>query len=94
MIIFVFYRRKTSESSELDNFAVSANMAYGEVNLKPMEVEGEYENPDTIIPKPSGQGNVEATAATNTYEAIGTSNPVAPDYATMEEAVCVNQHST
>ena len=92
--MLLFYRRKTSESSGSDNFAVSANMAYDEVNLKPMEVEGEYENPETIILKPSGQGNVDATATTNTYEAIGTSNPVAPDYATMEEAVCVNQHST
>jgi hypothetical protein len=56
-------------------------MAYGEVNLKPLEAEGEYENPDTIL-KSSGQGN--------TYEAIGASNP---EYATTEEAVCVTQYS-
>ena len=67
-------------------------MAYGEVNLKPMEAEGEYENPETIILKPSGQGNVEATA-TNTYEAIGASNPAAPEYVTMGGAVCLTQHS-
>ena len=56
------YRRKTSKSSKdsMNDFAVSTNMAYGEVNLKPMEAEGEYENPDTIILKPSGQENIEA----------------------------------
>ena len=94
--MLVFNRRKTPESTKVDianNFAVSTNMVYGEVNLKPMETEGEYEDSDTIILKPSVQGNAEATA-TNTYEAIGTSNPAAPEYATMEEAVCVNQHST
>ena len=87
--MLVFYRRKTLESAKdnTNEFAVSANMAYAEVNLKPMEAEGEYENPETIILKPSGQGNVEATATTNTYEAIGASNPAAPEYATMEEAV-------
>ena len=95
-MLILLYRRKTSESAKdnTNDFAVSANMAYGEVNLKPMETEGEYENPETIIPKPSGQGNVEATATTNTYEAVGGSNPVAPEYAIMEEAVCVTQHST
>ena len=94
--MFVFYRRKTSESTKDDvtnDFAVSTNMAYGEVNLRPMEVEGEYENPEIIILKPSGQGNVDAIA-TNTYEAIGAINPAAPEYATMKEAVGVNQHST
>ena len=49
--MLVFYRRKTSESAKdiTNDFAVSANMAYGEVNLKPTEAEGEYENPDTIL---------------------------------------------
>ena len=69
--MLVFYRRKTSESSkDIDNtndFAVSANMAYGEVNLKPMEAEGEYENPDTIILKPSGQGNIKAWQQLQTH---------------------------
>ena len=70
--MLVFYRKKTSESSkDIDNntndFAVSANMAYGEVNLKPMEAEGEYENPDTIILKPSGQGNVKAWQQLQTH---------------------------
>ena len=48
------------------NIAVSANMAYGEVTLKPagmITMEGEYENPDT-----SDQWN-ETTAASN-YETI------------------------
>ena len=51
-------------------------MAYGEVNLKPEEAEGEYENPDTIL-KPSGQGT-ETVTTMNTYEAVDTSNPAAP----------------
>ena len=66
-------------------------MAYGEVSLKPRETEGEYENPDNIL-KPSGEWN-EATA-TNTYEAMDTSNPAAPEYASTEEAVCVTHHSS
>ena len=68
--MFVFYRRKTSESTKDDvtnDFAVSTNMAYGEVNLKPMEAEGEYENPDTIILKPSGQGNIKAWQQLQTH---------------------------
>ena len=54
-----------------NNIAVSANMAYGEVSLKPgmMAMEGEYENPDKIL-KPSAQRN-ETTAASN-YETIDT----------------------
>ena len=68
--MFVFYRRKTSESTKDDvtnDFAVSTNMAYGEVNLKPMEAEGEDENPDTIILKPSGQGNIKAWQQLQTH---------------------------
>ena len=96
MIIIIrsllFCRRKSSDSAKNKNdFTVSANMAYGEVNLKPRETEGEYENPDNIL-KPSGNRN-EATA-TNTYDAIDTSNPAAPEYASTEEAVCVTHHSS
>ena len=69
--MLVFYRRKTSESSkDIDNtndFAVSTNMAYDEVILKPMEAEGEYKNPDTIILKPSGQGNIKAWQQLQTH---------------------------
>ena len=61
-------------------------MAYGEINLKPREAEGEYENPDTIL-KPSGQGT-ETVTTTNTYETVDTSNPAAPEYASAEKAIC------
>ena len=68
--------RKRSAHKNTDsnkNIAVSANMAYGEVTLKPavmMTMEGEYENPDKIL-KLSDQWN-ETTAASN-YETIDTS---------------------
>ena len=52
-------------------------MAYGEVNLKPRETEGEYENPDTIL-KLYGQGT-ETITSTNMYEAVDTSNRAAPE---------------
>ena len=70
----------------MNDFSVSANMAYGEVKLKLREVEGEYENPDSIL-KPSGQGRTEAVTTTNTYEAVDTRNPAAPEYAGIEECV-------
>ena len=41
-------------------------MAYDEVNLKPREAEGEYENPDNIL-KPSGERNETAII---TYETM------------------------
>ena len=45
-------------------------MAYGEVNVKAgMVVEGEYENPDNIIQKPSKRAET-ATASGSTYETI------------------------
>ena len=66
-------------------------MAYGEVSLKPRETEGEYENPANIL-KPSGEWN-EATV-TNTYEAMDTRNPAAPEYASTEEAIRVTHHSS
>ena len=67
----------------MNNFAVSANMAHGEVNLM---AEAEYENPDAIL-RPSGQ---ETKAITNIlYKAID-SNPAAQ----TEEAVCITHDST
>ena len=74
MVIPINLCRK--RSAHKNDFAVSANMAYGEVNLKPgmISMEGEYENPDKIL-KPSGQWN-EMTAASN-YETIDTSKPPA-----------------
>ena len=77
MNIIIIICRKRSAHKGTDNnksIAVSANMAYGEVTLKPagmMAMEGEYENPDKIM-KPSDQWN-EATAASN-YETIDASN--------------------
>ena len=68
--------RKRSAHKNTGNkniIAVSANMAYGEVTLKPtgmMTVEGEYENPDKIL-KPSGQWS--GTTAASNYETIDTS---------------------
>ena len=72
------------KSPNKDDFAVSANTAYGEVNLKPGEIEGEYENPDKILGK-SGQ-STDTTTTASTYE---TTNPAAPEYASTDEAVCV-----
>ena len=72
---FIYLCRKRSthkNAGNSNNIAVSANMAYGEVSLKPemMVMEGEYENPDKIL-KPSAQRN-ETTTASN-YETIDTS---------------------
>ena len=59
-------------------------MAYGEVSLKPREVDGEYEIPDAIL-KPSGQvTDHETIATTNMYEAVDTMNPAALEYASTE----------
>ena len=70
------------------DFTVSANMAYGGVNLKPRETDhGEYENPESIL-KPSTE------TTTNTYEAMDTINPAAPEYASTEETLCVTHHSS
>ena len=85
--MLIFCRRKSSDSAKNKNdFTVSANMAYGEVNLKPREVEGEYENPESIL-KPSDEWTEPTT--TNMYEAMDTSNPAAPEYASTEETLCV-----
>ena len=54
----------------MNNFAVSANMAYGEVNLM---AEAEYENPDAIL-RLSGQKTEAITNINSMYEAID-SNP-------------------
>ena len=70
--------KKKNDSSGND-FAVSANMAYGEVTLKPVAggVDGgEYENPDKIL-------RTEAS----TYESIHSSKPGASEYASVEDTV-------
>ena len=89
-IMLINCRRKSSAKPKID-FTVSANVAYGEVNLKPRETEGEYENPDTIL-KPSGQG----TETTNMYEAVATSTSAAPEYAiaSTEEVMGVTHLSS
>ena len=74
-------RKRSTHNKNTDNknIAVSANMAYGEVTLKPavmMIMEGEYENPDKIL-QPYNQWS-EATAASN-YETIDTSKQPAMD---------------
>ncbi len=67
-------------------------MAYGEVNLKPRDaLEREYENPESIL-KPSGEWT--EASATNMYEAMDTSNPAAPEYASTEETVSATHHSS
>ena len=82
-----FQRRKSLDSAK-DVFAVSANMAYDEVHVKPREeAEVEYEYPDTLL-RPSGQGTEPVASSTNVYRGMATSNSVAPEYATTEEAVC------
>ena len=54
----------------MNNFAVSANMAYGEVNLM---AEAEYENPDALL-RPSDQ---KTEAITNIMHEAIDSNPAA-----------------
>ena len=72
--------RKKSTSKNKNDFAVSANMAYGEVALKSMAGDvdgGEYENPDKMLR--AGQ-YTEASA----YETIHSSQPEAPEYASVK----------
>ena len=62
------YRKR---SSKKDEFAVSANMAYGEVKLGTKgEVGGEYEDPDKIVR--SGRRDYQQAAAYEqaAYESI------------------------
>lgn len=59
-MLVLFCRRKSSTQNKTD-FTVSTNMAYWEVNLKPKETEGEYENPESIL-KPSGEWTEAITA--------------------------------
>ena len=67
-------------------------MACGEMNLKPREMEGEYENPDTIL-NPPGQWT-ETVTTTIKYEAVDTSNPAEPEYANTEEVMYETYHSS
>jgi hypothetical protein len=75
--------RKKSSSKSKSDFAVSANMAYGKITVKPVGggVDGgdlEHENPDKILM---------TEASTMSYESIQSSIPEAPEYASMEDTV-------
>ena len=80
--IFKHHRGRSSRKTE---FVVSANMAYGHVNLQHEEMGGEYENPDKI--RRSCRQWSETTAAASTYETIR-GNPAASEYASTDETVC------
>ena len=91
--IILCRKRSAHKNSKNSNIAVSANMAYGEVNLKPrpgvtsMEG-GVYENPDKILKPSDAQWN-ETTAASN-YETIDATKQCgsAKEHATTNDSVC------
>ena len=67
LTVILIYRKKSS--NEID-FAVSSNMAYGEVKLEPLGggEGGVYEDPEEM--GKSGQGN-DGYSADNEYETTG-----------------------
>jgi hypothetical protein len=73
-------RKKSSGKNKNDlsgnDFAVSANMAYGEVTLKPVAGDGEYENPNEIL-----------RTGASTYEPIHSSKAETSEYASVEDTV-------
>ena len=75
-------QRKSGKS----DFAVSANMAYGQVKLDTLgDVGGEYENPDRLARHgQSGGGNYEPTGQPAPYE-LPVSQSEAPVYATADD---------
>jgi hypothetical protein len=81
----VLHRRRKSGKSD---FAVSANMAYGEVKLEALgDIGGEYEDPDKLARSGRGGGdggNYESAGcpAPNEFPA---SKPEAPVYATADD---------
>lgn len=90
--IILCRKRSAHKNSRNSNIAVSANMAYSEVNLNPgartsMEG-GVYENPDKILKPSDAQWN-ETTAASD-YETIDTSKQCgsAKEHATTDDSVC------
>ena len=76
--------RKSGKS----DFAVSANMAYGQVKLEALgDVGGEYEDPDKLARSGRGGprgGNYEPTQYPAPYE-FPVSDPEAPVYATADD---------
>ena len=78
-------QRKTGKS----DFAVSANMAYGQVKLGGLgDAGGEYEDPDKLARSGrgggGGGGNYEPTGCPAPYE-FPVSKPEAPVYATADD---------
>ena len=72
----MFRNKKSSlKLNKKDDFAVSANMAYGEVKLESTQL---YEEPDRVVR--SDQGHYELTE----HPAITDSPPAAPVYDTVE----------
>ena len=82
----VLHRRRKSDKSD---FAVSANMAYGQVRLGALgDAGGEYEDPDKVAGSGRGMGggggNYEPTGCPAPYE-FPVSKPEAPVYATADD---------
>jgi hypothetical protein len=77
-------RRKSGKN----DFAVSANVAYGEVKLEALgDVGGEYEDPDKLARSGrggGGGGNYEPTGCPAPYE-FPASKPEPPVYATADD---------
>ena len=87
--LMFYYRKKSSRS---DKFAVSANMAYGQMKFG--TTEGEYEDPDRPGQRTdtmtTATRSYESTTCTATYETVDTrSSPRVPEYvyARADEAV-------
>ena len=82
--INTYNRRRKSGKSD---FAVSANMAYGQVKLEALgDIGGEYEDPDRLARSgQGGGGNYEPTERPAPYKSP-VSKPEAPVYATADES--------
>ena len=86
MILSMYLYIRQRKSSKKSDFAVSANMAYGQVKLEALgDVGGEYEDPDRLARSGQGGGeNYEPTGGPVPYE-FPISKPEAPMYATADE---------
>ena len=82
----IFNRRRKSSKSK---FAVSANMAYGQVKLGALgDASGEYEDPDKLARSGGGGRTYEPTeypGAALPYEFPVSKPEAAPVYATADE---------
>ena len=82
LLMYSYNRQRKSGKSD---FAVSANMPYGQVKLEALgDVGGEYEDPDRLAGR-SGGGSYEPTGQPAPYE-FPVSKPEAPVYATADES--------